>query len=281
MTKEFDPFVQTDLIPRHSIPGMVAAWNQSVGEIQAAFALLNQAQERLTTTFGSPTSGFQSRMDILGDRNQREAIDLTKPETVTKHVQNSIWYALVGRLELRRVMSTKRAKEMDDQLRAGNMPEITEENLNGMLLGMLDQVGQFMDEAIKETLDWLIPCRSRYVSNSSFIIGKKVVKEYAVTPGYGGKWRVYYGREDNIRGLDNVFHMLDGKGSVPSYQGPLRDAIEKTLLNDNECETDYFKCRLFKNNNLHIEFKRKDLVDLLNQKAAKLWLADPDKRRMV
>ncbi len=258
---------------------MVAAWNESAGEIQAAFALLQQAQERLTATFGQQSR--YSGIDVLGDRNRRDHIDLAKPENTIKHVKDCVWHALVGRLELRRIMSTKRAKEMDEQLKAGNMPEITEENLNGMLLGMLDQVGQFMDEAIKETVEWLMPCRSRYVSNSSFVIGKKVVKEFAVTFGYGGHWRVYYGREDNIRGLDNVFHLLDGKGSIPSYQGPLRDAIEATPLSENECETAYFRCRMFKNQNLHIEFKRQDLVDLLNQKAGKLWLADPEKRRMV
>jgi hypothetical protein len=55
----------------------------------------------------------------------------------------------------------------------------------------------------------------------------------------------------------------DEKGCIKGHRGPLITAILESGK-DGKGETDYFKFRCFKNNNLHIEFKRLDLVKKLN-----------------
>ncbi len=56
--------------------------------------------------------------------------------------------------------------------------------------------------------------------------------------------------------------MIDGRGPIKSYHGPLYDAI--TDSSDGTGKTDYFKFRCCINGNLHLEFLKADLVARLN-----------------
>jgi len=68
-----------------------------------------------------------------------------------------------------------------------------------------------------------------------------------------------------LRALDRVFCLLDGKGVPEGYSSPLIDAIETSQ--DGYGETEYFCFRACKNRNLHLEFKRPDLVEQFNRVA--------------
>jgi hypothetical protein len=79
-----------------------------------------------------------------------------------------------------------------------------------------------------------------------------------------------------INGKNWTSYGLTGRGSVlKSHNGPLYDAI--TDSSDGTGETEYFKFKCFKNQNLHVEFKRLDLVARLNAVAggARLREAKP------
>lgn len=73
---------------------------------------------------------------------------------------------------------------------------------------------------------------------------------------------VAYRSDQKLTALDNVFQLLDGKGPVQSYYGPLYDEIQRSLAGTGETEFFKFKCCL--NGNLHLEFKKMDLVAKLN-----------------
>ena len=66
--------------------------------------------------------------------------------------------------------------------------------------------------------------------------------------------------------------MLDGKGVIETYQGPLMEAIGKTAWGQLG-QTDYFKFRSYRNRNLHLEFKRLDLLAKFNEIAGAGLLA--------
>jgi len=65
--------------------------------------------------------------------------------------------------------------------------------------------------------------------------------------------------------IDKVFYALDGKGIPPGYNTPLVDAINNTPTSVGHGETEYFKFKCYQNNNLHLNFKRMDLVKKLNR----------------
>jgi hypothetical protein len=113
-------------------------------------------------------------------------------------------------------------------------------------------------------------------TNSSFRVGRKVILCNRVERTWNGQgFRVNHYREQEIKALDGVFHLLDGKGIIRDHRGPLQKAI-------NECgaagrgETDYFAFKCFKNGNPHLTMKRLDLVKELNGLAAGEYVLGED-----
>ena len=70
-----------------------------------------------------------------------------------------------------------------------------------------------------------------------------------------------------------------GNGTIKTHRGPLIDAIE--AAKDGTGETEYFRFRCFRNRNLHLEFKRLDLVAKLNAVAGGMRLRRESKDKKV
>ncbi len=143
------------------------------------------------------------------------------------------------------------------------LPEITELNVLAMMESTLNNVPQLLQEAVTEVFEWLRPPNNHFKTNTQFEVGNRVILEHTLE-FWGRQYSVNHYRQAKLVALDNVFHMLDGKGSVKTTRGALSDAIHKCTVIDNIGETDYFKFKCYRNHNLHIEFKRLDLVEQLN-----------------
>ena len=82
---------------------------------------------------------------------------------------------------------------------------------------------------------------------------------------WGGGLRVNYSREANVKALENVFSLLDGQG-VNHYPDDIITRINAACKEKHKTlEDHYFKLKWYKNGNLHVEFKRLDLLDRLNR----------------
>jgi hypothetical protein len=135
------------------------------------------------------------------------------------------------------------------------------------VLGLAGSAKQYAAEAAREAFDFLRPQRSNLKTNCKWRVGRKVILGYAVERRHGGRFRASYGRSgQRLAVLDNLFHRLDGKATVRDGRPPLIDAIEASEHGFGE--TEYFRFRCCKNHNLHIEFKREDLVREINLLAA-------------
>jgi hypothetical protein len=169
---------------------------------------------------------------------------------------------ILDRSGLRKLLSVKAAKEIDEALARGDVPAITCETVKATLAGHSAKAKDYLRDAVVEVHNWLRP-RSEYKTNSEFDIGRKVILGWAVTTGWKtGSFRVNYHRDANFRALDNVFALLAGNPQPTSHNGPLADAICASPSGTGE--TEFFRFRCFKNGNLHLEFKRMDLIEKLN-----------------
>lgn len=114
----------------------------------------------------------------------------------------------------------------------------------------------------------------KYKTNRLYETGERVVLTWMVEPNWIGGWRVRYDHKQRFTtALESVFRGLDGKGyaSHTSQHGSeLEDAICSSA--SGRGETEYFEFRCFKNGNLHLRFKRPDLVARLNQVAGGMRL---------
>lgn len=78
-----------------------------------------------------------------------------------------------------------------------------------------------------------------------------------------------YRQSQKLIALENVFNALDGKGQISkSWQSELDQAIDAMPPGAKRGETSLFEFTCHKNKNLHLTFKRLDLLQRFNQMAA-------------
>lgn len=269
-------------IKRTSITEMCTAYSQALQQIEQGFNLIGQAENLLIGAF---QPNYESTFQIEEHHqrlNFRDAKDLQKIRHKIKH---AAWKVLVEKMGLRSIMGQKRVQELDAQLEGkwGSdcygrqsetihpLPEVTEVNVIAMMESNFNNLGNYLDENIKEVFDWLRPVsgwRLEYKTNqkSEFELQEKLILTGIIQHGYGNnRFQVGYHRQTNVTALDNVMHLLDGKGPVKTHYGPLSDAIQKS---DGKGETDYFRFQCFGNGNLHLWFKRADMLAELNMRGS-------------
>lgn len=266
----------TDLAQHSTITQLVGVYQQAEADIRAALASITNAQEQLNHFFDGRGYGFSIA---------RSSYDLPEPDDAIARLHKATWRAIVERLELRKMLSLARIKDLDRQLETGtDLPPITFENILAMLESNLQNADAYLEEKVREIYEWLRPdgyALREYKTNQESQrhgIGRKVILTWnTVRANYSGRgYQVNYDRHDHLRALDQVFHMLDGKPAFQtSYRGELCDAIEtQTREGGNLFETDYFRGRCFQNGNLHLELKRADLVERFNLVAGGMRLQD-------
>ena len=260
----------TDLAHRETITALVGTYQQATTDIITAYAMLDAAKKALNLAFKT-THMDTIRRNCCGETGPKEA------EGVNKEIKRRAWSAIVERMEVKKLMSIKRREELDRQLSGDSrsyepvaeLPDLTEANILGMFQDTMAKASDYANEAVYEVFDWLRPHAGHTAelkTNEKWRIGKKVIIGYAVEMAYSrGKYKVKYDRAKNLIALDNVMHMLDGKGTLKGYSGPLCSAIEESP--EGIGETDYFKFKCYQNHNLHIEFKCPDLVAKINRTA--------------
>ncbi len=253
------------LVKRQTVAELVAVYEASAESIRQGFALIAGAEQRLNDAF---TLGEWSGLQVR-DRWNHSRFNWGNPTETLEVLKRDVWKTLVDRLEVRRMLSVARAKELDEQLDKGELPDVTVENVFAFAQGFANNLDKMLEEAVQEVFEFLRPGgrAAEYKTNSQLEVPRKVILPWAVDSwGYGGHpFHVSYGHHaDRLRALENVFSALDGKGSITkSHNGLLIDAINQSP--DGKAETDYFKAVCFKNRNLHLEFKRLDLLARLNQ----------------
>lgn len=245
-----------ELIQMQSIDSIVSSYHYAVEKIHSAYDELKMARDTISKALGGKDLWHTLAVTMSDNR-----------ESVLKSLLESSWRYIIEQTGVKNVMTEKRNMELKAQFRDGDLPEFTFEAVISMLDSLRSDVGTMMRESVKEVFETLRPCLSKYKTNTEFAVGKKAILEYIFYVWKGPTWHDVHFEEDSqtLTTLDNVFHLLDGKG-VAKYPTDLKTVVKQTHANKEwKCETEYFKCKWFKKGSFHIEFKRLDLVDELNK----------------
>lgn len=263
------PKLGTDLVIERGNPEfeatcafMAEEYRAATDELRRLAAAVTAQCVRMRDAFATEIDGynpFEIDLHYSGTGHRSDSIDV-----IVGAMKRKAWRMLFDRLGVKKVMSVARREEFDKRLESGELPEITADAVVGTILGMVDALPDFARDAAKEVFEILRPWRADYKTNSAFRVGKKVVLASYVTPGWSGcgRFRVCHYREAKLIAIDGVFHVMDGKGVMADRKGPLVASIEASK--EGHGETEFFKWKGFKNGNLHLEFKRLDLVKQLN-----------------
>lgn len=190
-----------------------------------------------------------------------------RADSIEPLFRRDAWELLIDMLGIKNVMTPSARRKFDKQMADGEMPPISRETVTGVIMGLVDQAKDFAESAAREVFEFLTPDRSGLKTNSPFRVGRRVIVRYGVDEPYrSGRFSVSYHRDGNLVALDQVMHMLDGRGVMRENRGELVAAINNAP--GGRGETTYFRFKAFKNRNLHLEFRRLDLVKQLNYVAA-------------
>lgn len=271
------PYEQADLKNRSTIEAIVKVYQVEVSNIRRAYETLGRAGENLTAAFGKESSYSELKALPRQCYNWESALN-----EVLLELKSSCWRHLVERLGIRKVLSLKRNEELSKKLdNKKELPDITVQAVFETFDLLVGSANDFAREAVKEVYEALHVRRLHRDSshweqthtlktnqrNATEDLGKKIILTGNVRPEWGGTgYRVEYGRtSDKLTALDKVFHALDGQPfNLKGYISPLIDAIH-TSGPEGSGETDYFKFKCYGNGNLHIEFKRLDLLKEFNR----------------
>ena len=164
------------------------------------------------------------------------------------------------------------------QINDGEPPPIDVPTISGMIDQFRADIPDMLQKAVKEVFEWLRPPGSRYKTNTEYEIGERVVLGWMVRRELG-RWRVNYDREQNLLALENVFAIIGGQ--VPQqagYYSAISTAIRACEGGACHGATDLVEFRGYGNGNLHLRFRRMDLVRRLNAVAGGARLKPPEPR---
>lgn len=256
----------TDLAQRATITRMVEVYQQECGRVKRAYQNLCAAEKKLESVFGKEYSDFYTFPD-------NHSASMQAGQDVLKKLKCNAWRAIVNRLQVRKLMSVTRWKELDKKLDdPKGMPEITIQAVADLMATYEQNAMKFLEDAIREVYDDLRPHDgyrgSQYKTNqknAKYLIGAKIILPNMVHIRHVGEetsFIVDYEDEQDLISLDWVFAHLAGFKIAEGHKSPLVDAINTAP--DWVAETDFFKAKLYINGNLHLEFKRLDLLKKFN-----------------
>lgn len=256
---------------------LVATYRAACADVVRAFELLHDAEERLTASFARDQ---HQRVHVLAPGTHHSG-RWNEPEDVLYELRRECWGRIVERLQLRQAMSISAWEKLDADLRRGFheakranalLPEITEQSVGDFASHHRTAIQHHWEGAVREVFDWLRPrceMRRKHKRNQVEQVGPSVVLER-----YIDKWRLTCGfppivewdQDHRIAALERVFSGLDGKGlaQVTHYSELYTQMSESKAWSG---ETTWFRWRAFRNGNLHLAFKRLDLVKKLNATA--------------
>lgn len=247
----------TALARRQTLRALVQTYQTARRDVERAFELLEGAERALTATFGQQCWVEGGPRRTL-DRIHREA-----------------WRRLVDRMGVRSFMSVAAGKQLDEQLRTGELPDLTEEAIVTMTRGFEAQAEAMLTDAVQEAFEALRPRPSRgrvYRRNSELEVPRKVILPGVVEDGWYGRrpkgrpatLRVRHHWQQTLVAIENVLHSLQGKGSITkTHHSELSNAIDASPVG----ETSLFRYKAHLNGTLHLEFKDLDLLAQFNQRA--------------
>ncbi len=252
------------------------AYQTACSEIKQAIALLQNAKARVDAACDSREG------NCIRHSTERIIFDVAAGmDSVQNRLRRHVWRVILDKVQARNFLSIADAHTLDEELyptkmddaQRGTLPEVSEETIYSLLAGFMQSVPEYTEKAIAEVFEMLRPPRSEYKTNPKYEIGKRVILSWMCE--FRFDFCVEYSREQRLRALDNVFHLLDGKWPIKTYGGPLLDALKTPEAKQTGiAQTEYFTVQMHRNRNMHITFRRADLVKELNRRGGGATLRD-------
>lgn len=195
---------------------------------------------------------------------------------VRGELDDKMWRRAFDLTGFKQLMDAEAVAHFEKSL-SPNPPEFTEANIRATFIDLRLRSTEMFRRGVFNVFRYL---SKAYRTNASepFRIGRKVIMGYMVGPSTR-YLSVKHGKSsDKLNDIDRVFQTLDGKKFKPrTLESAMNAAFEQGEVFENE----YYRAKAFMNGNMHLEFKRLDLLDKVNEEIAAFYAegALPDARQ--
>lgn len=179
------------------------------------------------------------------------------PDATLERMRRDAWIKLMDMTGLKQIMDTK-ALESFEQSLYDKAPPFNEETIRGTLLSQMQDADTMFARGLVDMFRKLSGQYKRH-ADAAFKVPRKVIIGYVIDQHSGSQ--VSYGAFNRINDIDRVFKTLDGK-KFNSHE--FISALGTSWQNGGTHECEYYKARSYKNGNMHLEFKRDDLLEKAN-----------------
>lgn len=186
------------------------------------------------------------------------------PEKTQHTLDESMWRRAFDLTGFKQLMDAQAVAEFERSLKP-RPPAFTEANIRSTFIALQGESREMFRRGVVNVFRYL---SDDYKTNSSepFRIGRKIIMEYMVWANFGTGLQIRYGGpDDRLNDIDRVFQTLDEKKFQP---GAMCSALNTSFKAGQLHECDTYRARAFKNGNLHLEFKRLDLLEKVNEQIA-------------
>lgn len=232
-----------------SLNDLLDARDQAIRLHKDARRLNEQARETLAVvgSYLMPHSGE------FRDSLERALIELDR----------SLWRRAFDLTGFTQLMDAEAVAEFERSL-SPKPPEFTDATIRATFIDLHQKAGHMFRRGIVNVFRYL---SDDYKTNAKevFRIGRKCVMTWMVGPSFKRGLQIKIGSGDKLNDIDRIIKTVDGKPFKPrELEYAMNVAFEKGEV----YECDYYRAKGFKNGNLHLEFKRGDLLELMNEQIA-------------
>lgn len=253
----------TDLVRKESVEELCGHRARAVELYGVAVDRLREAMKAHTRA--TQMGGRASLPSLAIDSNDRWGKLDEFVGKMTVRLDRDIWGGLITGTPIGSLMDAEERKAFQQSLDK-DPPPATAENVRATMERLLGESDMIFRRGLVNAFKKL---DRDYASNDGFKIGDRIVLTY------GARWckimnyfTLHSSREAELHDIDRVMHVLDGK-PAPEYSQGLGGALHTLTYSRGEgkttCETEYWRCRLFKNGNIHLWPLRADLLAKANK----------------
>lgn len=177
-----------------------------------------------------------------------------------KEVDRKMWRQAFDKTGLHTFMDADARRQFEDALERRPVP-FTLENVRTELLSFRQNADEMYARGVYNVFRQL-PAGYRTNTREPFELGRKAIMTL-FSPRWSSGIELSRYRLDLVNDIDRVFKTLDNAPYVPRS---LESAINAAMAEQPYIfEDDYYRIKGYKNGNAHIEFKRSDLLERVNQ----------------
>lgn len=179
---------------------------------------------------------------------------------IRKEMDRRLWSAAFDKTGFMQLMDAEAKRRFEADLDK-DPPAFTMDNVRSTFASLFQDAETMYARGI---VNVFLRLSKAYKTNRKepFKVARKAILGYMVESNYSGGLRVGYYAQATVNDIDRVFKTLDGKQHQPRS---LETALNAALQKGEVYEDDYYRIKGFKNRNMHIEFKRDDLLQKANR----------------